>query len=70
MKMTNLTGKNKLELKNMIVERKRELLNLEFQRVNGLLTNPARFKIIRREIAKIKTFSNLDKLTGGNNNAN
>ena len=60
-KINDLAGKIKLELRDMIVERKREILNLNIQRVNGKLTNPARYKIIRREIAMIKTYANLNK---------
>jgi large subunit ribosomal protein L29 len=32
-----------------------ELFNLRFQQVTGRLTNTARFKLVRKEIARIKT---------------
>jgi large subunit ribosomal protein L29 len=32
-----------------------ELFNLRFQQVTGRLTNTARFKLVRKEVARIKT---------------
>lgn len=32
-----------------------ELFNLRFQQVTGRLTNTARFKLVRKEIARVKT---------------
>lgn len=71
MKMNDLIGKARLELKDMLVERKREILNLNIQRVNGKLSSSARLKIIRREIARIKTYINVNKhiLLNGDVNA-
>ena len=71
MKMNDLIGKARLELKDMLVERKREVLNLNIQRVNGKLSSSARLKIIRREIARIKTYINVNKhiLLNGDVNA-
>lgn len=36
-------------------ELRRELFNLRFQKVIGGLENPARIKLVKREIARIKT---------------
>ena len=36
-------------------EMKRELFNLRFQAVTGRMENPNRLRLVRREIAQIKT---------------
>lgn len=51
-------GKSADELKAMLAERKKELLNLRFQKATGELANTARFKQLRKEIAQIKTWQN------------
>ncbi|MCG2633968.1 MAG: 50S ribosomal protein L29 [Gammaproteobacteria bacterium] len=45
-------------LKAALLELYREQFNLRMQRGGGQLANPARFKVIRREIARIKTVLN------------
>ena len=70
MRVDDFNTKSKSELNDMIIEKKREILNLNIQRVNGKLTNPARFKIIRREIAKIKTYANINKHKWSNGDIN
>jgi large subunit ribosomal protein L29 len=55
MKMAELRGKNAAELNKMLVELHREHLNLRVQRATGQLTQPARFRALRREVARIKT---------------
>lgn len=61
MKIIDLLNKSQSELKDLIISLKKEKLNLKFQRVNGQLTNPARFKIARRDVARIKTILNNQK---------
>lgn len=39
-------------------ELKKELFNLRFQRVLGGLENPMRMRLVRKEIARIKTVLN------------
>lgn len=51
----DLRGKKADELKALILELKKEQFNLRFQRKTGELTNLARIKEVRRNIAKIKT---------------
>ncbi len=51
-------GKSADELKAMLAERKKELLNLRFQKATGELAGTARFKQVRKEIARIKTWQN------------
>jgi large subunit ribosomal protein L29 len=43
------------ELHAMIADGKRELFNLRFQRASGELQNTARFREVRREIARAQT---------------
>ena len=46
------------ELKEQIKLLRKEQFNLRFQTTNGQNENPARFKLIRKEIACIKTILN------------
>jgi large subunit ribosomal protein L29 len=55
MKMAELRGKTAAELNKMLVELHREHLNLRVQRATGQLTQPARFRALRRDVARIKT---------------
>ena len=43
------------ELKSELLELRKEQFNLRMQRSTGQLANPARFKVVRRQIARIKT---------------
>lgn len=43
------------ELRNELVELRREQFNLRMQRATGQLGTPARFKELRRDIARIET---------------
>ena len=58
MKIEELKGKSADELKAMVVERKKELLNLRFRKAAGELENTSRFKQARKEIARIFTLVN------------
>ena len=62
-----LRAKTADELKNQLVDLKKEQFNLRFQAAGGQLENPARAKIVRREIARIKTV--LGQRTGAANTA-
>lgn len=55
MNANEIRSKNESELNDELVELRREQFNLRMQRAIGQLGNPARFKEIRREIARIKT---------------
>ena len=48
----------KAELKTELLELRKEQFNLRMQNSTGQITNPSRFKVIRREIARIKTRMN------------
>lgn len=43
------------ELQQIVLDYKKELFNLRFQRAAGQLENTSRFRIVRREVARIKT---------------
>ena len=57
-KSKDLLTKTKDELNDRIQFLRKEQLNLRFQMVNGQIENPLRFRLIRREIAAIKTIIN------------
>lgn len=57
MNVDELNKKSPSELDERLIELKREILNLRFQRVAGQLESTARFRSARREIARIKTIA-------------
>ena len=63
LKTKDLLDKPLNELKAMIVQLRRELMNLRFQTALGQAVTFSRFKIARREIAQIKTIINQLKAT-------
>ena len=48
----------KAELETELLELRKEQFNLRMQNSTGQMTNSSRFKVIRREIARIKTRMN------------
>ena len=50
-----LRAKTPDELKTQLVELKKEQFNLRFQTAGGQVQNPSRARVVRREIARIKT---------------
>ena len=54
-KATEIRTKTPDQLKDRLVELKKEQFNLRFQRASGQLENTARVRTVRREIAAIKT---------------
>ena len=57
-KIKDLLTKTKDELIDRIEFLRKEQFNLRFQAANGNNENPVRFRLIRREIAAIKTILN------------
>jgi large subunit ribosomal protein L29 len=55
MQFEELKGKSISELYKVIEERRKEQLNLRIQRKTGAEVNPNRFKVVRRDIAKVMT---------------
>lgn len=54
-KAQDLRAKTPDELKGQLVDLKKEAYNLRFQGATGQLENPSRMRLVRREIARIKT---------------
>ena len=54
-KAEELRAKTPDELKTQLVELKKEQFNLRFQTASGQVENPSRARVVRREIARIKT---------------
>ncbi len=68
MKNSELKGKNLDELDAYLLNCKKELFNLRFQRTNGTLNNTSRVTIVKRTIARIKTMiNNISSSNGGSN---
>ena len=55
---TTLRSKSAAELGSELLQLRREHFNLRMQRATGQLANPARFRAVRREIARVKTLLN------------
>lgn len=58
MTLAELRAKTEKELTKEIVDLRREQFNLRMQKATGQLGNAARFKELRRDIARIKTVLN------------
>ena len=50
-----LRAKTPDELQTQLLELKKEQFNLRFQTAGGQVENPLRARVVRREIARIKT---------------
>ncbi|MCZ6523628.1 MAG: 50S ribosomal protein L29 [Alphaproteobacteria bacterium] len=55
MKAEELRGKTVDELRDQLLDLKKEAFNLRFQRATGQLENTARVRQVRHDIARIKT---------------
>lgn len=55
MKMSDVKVLTPDQVKDEVLKLKKEQFNLRFQRASGQLENTARIRIIRRDIARIKT---------------
>ena len=54
-KAQDLRAKTPDELQSQLISLKKEAYNLRFQGASGQLENPARMRVVRREIARVKT---------------
>lgn len=61
MKTSEIKKLSITQLKKELNNFKKEQFNLRFQKINSQVKNTSRQKIVRRSIAKIKTFLNLRK---------
>jgi len=57
------------QLDDQLVKLKKEQFNLRFQRASGQLENTARFKEIRRDIARVLTIANQKRSAGAGKDA-
>jgi large subunit ribosomal protein L29 len=64
MNAAELRGKAPAELRERLRELYREQMNLRIQRATGQLANTARFKAVRRDIARIQTVMTEQRRTG------
>jgi large subunit ribosomal protein L29 len=55
MRAGEVRAKSEDELTSQLLELKKEQFNLRFQRATGQLENTARFRQVRRDIARIRT---------------
>jgi len=55
MKASDLRTKTADELKDSLMDLRKEQFNLRFQKASGQLENTARARQVRRDIARIKT---------------
>src|SRR5438067_11185991 len=55
MNASDLRGRSQDELNEEVDTLGREIFNLRFQRASGQLENTARVRLVRRDIARIKT---------------
>ena len=58
MKARQLRDLTDEELERRMGETRHELFNLRFQSATGALENPARLRLVKREIARILTIQN------------
>lgn len=61
---TDIRAKSDDELKDRLVDLKKEQFNLRFQKASGQLENTARVSAVRKEIAQVKTILNERRATG------
>ena len=55
MKAADLRTKSDDELKQQLLDLRKEALNLRFQQASGQLESTARRQVVRRDIARVKT---------------
>ena len=64
MKAAELKDKSLDQLDDELVKLKKEQFNLRFQKASGQLENVARVRLVRRDIARIKTVARQKSLGG------
>ncbi len=58
MDATELRGKSPDELRKQLEDLRKEAFNLRFQAATGQLENTARMRVVRRDVARVKTILN------------
>jgi large subunit ribosomal protein L29 len=61
MKAEDLKGKTKDELQKTLMDTRKEQFNAKMQRAAGQLENTSSMRAVRRNIARIKTFINMNQ---------
>ena len=61
-KIADIRAKTEDELATMLLDLRREQFSLRFQRATGQAEGTARVKVVRRDIARIKTVLHSNKL--------
>jgi large subunit ribosomal protein L29 len=64
MKASELKKSKPAELEQQLLELRKEQFNLRMQRGTGQLTRPSQMRVVRRDIARIKTVMNQLKAGG------
>ena len=57
MKIEEIRGMNPDQLKDQLLQLKKEQFNLRFQAASGQLENTARVRVVRRDIARVMTIA-------------
>lgn len=55
MQMSDIVSKSSAQLKDMLLQLRREQMNLRFQKSAGQLANPNRWREVRTAVARVKT---------------
>ena len=58
MKTADLRAKSPDELQHSLLDLRKEQFNFRFQKTTGKIENTSRIRVVRRDIAKIKTLLN------------
>ncbi|MDP2698517.1 50S ribosomal protein L29 [Thalassospira sp.] len=61
MKVADLRAKSADELKQLLLDLRKESFNIRFQQATGQFENTARVRQVRRDIARIKTLLGNEK---------
>ena len=61
MKYSELLGKSTDELKESLIDLKKQAFNLRFQKTSGELENTAQIRGVRKDIARVQTAFNSSK---------
>lgn len=65
MKIDDIRGMTPDQLGESLLNLKKEQFNLRFQRASGQLENTARVRVVRRDIARIKTVMHVKAAKAG-----
>ena len=55
MKAADIRKMSDAEIEEQLTESRHELLNLRFQTITGQITDTSRFRVIRKDIARLET---------------